>query len=88
MSREKVELVPRIYSDRLFDRDPDRIVHEFATPDIEYTNPPEVEPGGFGVRADQVGVAETARPESALDAWRVRLVRCRAFSGAEARSGG
>jgi hypothetical protein len=87
MSREKVELVRRIYSDGLFDRDPDRIVHEFATPDIEYTMP-EVEPGLFGVRADQVGVAETPRPESALDAWRVQLVRCRAFSGAEARSGG
>ena len=87
MSREKVELVRRIYSDGLFDRDPDRIVHEFATPDIEYTMP-EVEPGLFGVGADQVGVAETPRPESALDAWRVRLVRCRAFSGAEARSGG
>jgi hypothetical protein len=87
MSREKVELVRRIYSNGLFDRDPDRIVHEFATPDIEYTMP-EVEPGLFGVGADQVGVAETPRPESALDAWRVRLVRCRAFSGAEARSGG
>jgi hypothetical protein len=82
-----VELVRRIYSNGLFDRDPDRIVHEFATPDIEYTMP-EVEPGLFGVRADQVGVAETPRPESALDAWRVQLVRCRAFSGAEARSGG
>jgi hypothetical protein len=44
--------------------------------------------GLFGVRADQVGVAETPRPESAMDAWRVQLVRCRAFSGAEARSGG
>ena len=87
MSREKVELVRRIYSNGLFDRDPDRIVHEFATPDIEYTMP-EVEPGLFGVGADQVGVAETPRPESALDAWRVQLVRCRAFSGAEARSGG
>jgi hypothetical protein len=40
------------------------------------------------VRADQVGVAEAARPESVLDAWRVQLVRCRAFSGAGARSGG
>jgi ketosteroid isomerase-like protein len=46
MSRESVELVRRIYSDGLFDRDPDRIVHEFATPAIEYINPPEaVEPG-------------------------------------------
>jgi ketosteroid isomerase-like protein len=30
----------------LFDRDPERVAHEFATPDIEYVNPPEaVEPG-------------------------------------------
>jgi hypothetical protein len=69
MSREKVELVRRIYSDGLFDRDPDRIVHEFATPDIECTNPREVEPGLFGVRVDhaQTGersgrVASSARP--------------------------
>jgi ketosteroid isomerase-like protein len=46
MSQENVELVRRIYQDGLFDRDPERVVHEFATPDIEYVNPPEaVEPG-------------------------------------------
>jgi ketosteroid isomerase-like protein len=46
MSQENVELVRRIYLDGLFDRDPERVVHEFATPDIEYVNPPEaVEPG-------------------------------------------
>jgi ketosteroid isomerase-like protein len=46
MSQENRELVRRIYEDGLFDRDPERVVHEFATPDIEYVNPPEaVEPG-------------------------------------------
>jgi ketosteroid isomerase-like protein len=46
MSRQNVELVQRIYEDGLFDRDPERIVHELAAPDIEYVNPPEaVEPG-------------------------------------------
>jgi ketosteroid isomerase-like protein len=44
--KQNVEIVRRIYSDGLFDRDPDRIAHEFATPDIKYINPPEaVEPG-------------------------------------------
>jgi hypothetical protein len=46
MSQQNVELVRRIYEDGLLDRDPERVVHEFATPDIEYVNPPEaVEPG-------------------------------------------
>jgi ketosteroid isomerase-like protein len=62
MSEENVELVRRIYSDGLFDRDPDRIVHEFATPDIEYINPPEaVEPG---IRRGRVQVAEALRSSS------------------------
>jgi hypothetical protein len=32
--------VRRIYEDGVFDRDPERLVHEFATEDIEYVNPP------------------------------------------------
>jgi ketosteroid isomerase-like protein len=46
MAGENVEIVRRIYSDGLIDRDPKRLVDHFATPDIEYVNPPEaVDPG-------------------------------------------
>jgi ketosteroid isomerase-like protein len=59
MSQENIKLVRRFYSDGLFDRDPDRIVHEFATPDIEYINPPEaVEPG---IRRGRTEVAQALR---------------------------
>jgi ketosteroid isomerase-like protein len=55
MARQNVELVRRIYEDGLFDRDPERVVHEFAAPDIEYVNPPEaVEPGIRRGRAEVV----------------------------------
>jgi ketosteroid isomerase-like protein len=64
MSRENVELVRRIYEDGLFDRDPEQVVHEFATPDIEYVNPPEaVEPG---VRRGPDEVLEALRNSSEL----------------------
>jgi ketosteroid isomerase-like protein len=64
MSLENVDLVRRIYSDGLYDRDPDRIVQEFATPDIEYVNPPEaVEPG---VRRGRAQVAQALRSSSEL----------------------
>jgi ketosteroid isomerase-like protein len=67
MSEENVELVRRIYSDGLFDRDPDRIVHEFATPDIEYINPPEaVEPG---IRRGRAQVAQALRSSSEMFDW-------------------
>ena len=46
MSEENVEIVRRIYSEGLIDRDPRRLVDHFGTPDIEYVNPPEaVDPG-------------------------------------------
>ena len=46
MSEENMEIVRRIYSEGLIDRDPRRLVDHFATPDIEYVNPPEaVDPG-------------------------------------------
>jgi len=46
MSQNNVEIVRRIYSEGLIDRDPRRLVDHFATPDIEYVNPPEaVDPG-------------------------------------------
>jgi ketosteroid isomerase-like protein len=64
MSRQNVELVRRIYEDGLFDRDPERVVHEFATPDIEYVNPPEaVEPG---TRHGPAKVVEALRNSSEL----------------------
>ena len=62
MSQENVELVRRIYEDGLFDRDPEWVVHEFATADIEYVNPPEaVEPG---IRRGPAAVAEALRSSS------------------------
>lgn len=68
MSQENVELVRRIYSDGLFDRDPDRIVREFAAPDIEYINPTEaVEPG---IRRGRAQVAQSLRSSSELFDWR------------------
>ncbi len=36
-----MEIVRRIYREGLIDRDPKRLVDHFATPDIEYVNPPE-----------------------------------------------
>jgi ketosteroid isomerase-like protein len=46
MSQENAEIVRRIYSEGLIDRNPKRLVDHFATPDIEYVNPPEaVDPG-------------------------------------------
>ena len=47
MSQENVELVRWIYVEGLFDRDPERLLAEFATRDVEdQENPPEaVEPG-------------------------------------------
>ena len=59
MSHENAELVRRIYSAGLFDRDPDRIVHEFATPDIEYINPPEAVESG--IRRGRAQVAQALR---------------------------
>jgi ketosteroid isomerase-like protein len=68
ISKQNVELVRRIYSDGLFDRDPDRIVHEFATPDIQYINPPEaVEPG---IRRGRAQVVQALRSSSELFDWR------------------
>ncbi|MGE5746977.1 MAG: nuclear transport factor 2 family protein [Solirubrobacterales bacterium] len=46
MSQENVEIVRRIYTEGLIDRDPKRLLDHFATPDIEYVDPPEaVDPG-------------------------------------------
>ena len=46
MSQENVEVVRRIYADGLIYQDPERLVAELATPEIEYVNPPyAIEPG-------------------------------------------
>jgi ketosteroid isomerase-like protein len=64
MSEENVDVVQRIYSEGLFDRDPDRIVEEFATPEIEYINPPEaVEPG---IRRGRAKVAKALRSSAEM----------------------
>jgi ketosteroid isomerase-like protein len=56
MSEANVEIVRRIYEEGLIHQDPERLVAELATPDIEYVNPPyAVEPG---IRR---GPAEVAR---------------------------
>jgi ketosteroid isomerase-like protein len=53
VSEENVEIVRRIYGEGLIDRDPRRFVNDFATPDIEYVNPPEaVDPGIRSGRAE------------------------------------
>jgi len=39
MSEENVEFVRHVYESGLIDRDPEELL-EFATPDIEYVNPP------------------------------------------------
>jgi ketosteroid isomerase-like protein len=46
MSQENVQIVRRIYEEGLMDRDPQQLLEQLATPDVEYVNPPEaVEPG-------------------------------------------
>ena len=59
-----MELVRRIYEDGLFDRDPERVVHEFATPDIEYVNPPEAVE--HGIRRGPAEVVAALRNSSEL----------------------
>ena len=45
----RTEIVRRIYAERLIDRDPKRLLDEFASPDIEYVDPAEaVDPGTLG----------------------------------------
>jgi ketosteroid isomerase-like protein len=65
MSEENVEIVRRIYRERLIDRDPKRLVDHFATPDIEYVNPPEaVDPGVRRGRAEVRLALRRARQSS------------------------
>ena len=65
MSEENVEIVRRIYGEGLIDRDPKRLVDDFATPDIEYVNPPEaVDPGIRRGRAEVRLALRRARQSS------------------------
>jgi ketosteroid isomerase-like protein len=65
MSEENVEIVRRIYGEGLIDRDPKRFVDDFATPDIEYVNPPEaVDPGVRRGRAEVNLALRRARQSS------------------------
>lgn len=65
MSEENVEIVRQIYRDGLIDRDPKRLVDHFATPDIEYVNPPEaVDPGIRRGRAEVRLALRRARQSS------------------------
>lgn len=59
MSRDNLELVRRIYEERLFDREPDRLVEQLAAADVQFVNPPEaVEPG---IRYGRAAVARAIR---------------------------
>jgi ketosteroid isomerase-like protein len=65
VSEENVEIVRRIYGEGLIDRDPRRFVDDFATPDIEYVNPPEaVDPGIRRGRAEVNLALRRARQSS------------------------
>ena len=62
MSDENVEIVRRIYREGLIDRDPKRLVDHFATPDIEYVEPPDdIDPGSRHGRAEVMLALRRAR---------------------------
>jgi ketosteroid isomerase-like protein len=62
MSLENVEIVRRIYTEGLIDRDPKRLVDRFATSDIEYVDPPDdVDPGSRRGRTDVMLALRRAR---------------------------
>jgi ketosteroid isomerase-like protein len=62
MSEENVEIVRRIYKEGLIDRDPKRLVDDFAAPDIEYVDPPDdVDPGSRRGRTDVMLAMRRAR---------------------------
>jgi hypothetical protein len=62
ISEENVEIVRRIYTEALIDRDPKRLVDHFATPDIEYVDPPEdVDPGSRRGRTEVLRARRLSR---------------------------
>lgn len=57
-----MEIIRRIYAEGLIDRDPKRLVDEFATADIEYVDPPnEADPGSRHGRTDVMLALRRAR---------------------------
>jgi ketosteroid isomerase-like protein len=61
-SEENVEIVRRIYTEGLIDRDPRRLVDHFATPDIEYVDPPDdVDPSNRHGRTEVMLALRRAR---------------------------
>jgi ketosteroid isomerase-like protein len=65
MSEENVQIVRRIYEEGLIDRDPKRLLDHFATPDIEYIDPPEaVDPGTRRGRTEVMLALRRARQSS------------------------
>jgi ketosteroid isomerase-like protein len=65
MSEENVQIVRRIYKEGLIDRDPKRLLDHFATPDIEYIDPPEaVDPGTRRGRTEVMLALRRARQSS------------------------
>jgi len=62
MSEDNVEIVRRIYSEGLIDRDPKRLVDHFAAPDVEYVDPPDdVDPGSRRGRTEVLLALRRAR---------------------------
>jgi ketosteroid isomerase-like protein len=65
MSEENIQIVRRIYKEGLIDRDPKRLLDHFATPDIEYIDPPEaVDPGTRRGRTEVMLALRRARQSS------------------------
>ncbi|MEO7198369.1 MAG: hypothetical protein ABIZ50_07835 [Solirubrobacterales bacterium] len=56
MSQENLELVRRIYEERLLDNPSERLL-ELAAPDIEYVNPPEAVDSGVRRGMEEVAHA-------------------------------
>src|SRR6185295_18298232 len=62
MSEENVEVVRRIYEERLLDRDPKRLVDDFSAPDLEYVEPlDDVDPGSRRGRREVLLALRRAR---------------------------
>jgi ketosteroid isomerase-like protein len=62
VAEENVEIVGRIYTEGLIDRDPKRLVDHFAAPDIDYVDPPdENDPGSWHGRTAVMRAMRRAR---------------------------
>ena len=62
MQEQNIEIVRRIYTEGLIDRDPKRLVDHFASADIEYVDPPDdVDPGSRHGRTEVMLALRRAR---------------------------